>query len=162
MISKQCLKFYAENIHHNMDTADYYPEHTPSTISSKNSMYYKYGTHINIMKWSGSIVMFELVASKLGILSSWKKQKIPRESNCIKYAYKTMEIVNNKTTCDYVKAYDILHGCHISVCKLRGKIGIDFCLFNGEIPTTKSLFLNTRQWNYLQESSLILLKQLIG
>ena len=93
-----------------------------------------------------------MVASTLGILSSWKKQKIPRERNCIKYAYKTMEIVNNKTTCNYIKTYDILHEGHISVCKLRDKIGVDFCLFIGEIPTTKGLFLNMRQWNYLQRS----------
>ena len=133
-----------------MNTADYYPKHTPSTISSKNSMYYKYGTHINILKWSGSIVMFALVASTLGILSSWKKQKISSESDCIKIAYKTMEIANNKTTCDYIKTYDILHGCHISVCKLRDKIGVDFRLFNGDTPTTKGLFINMKQWNYLQ------------
>ena len=101
--------------------------------------------------------MLALVSSTLGILSSMKKNKLAVDSDCIKFEYKTMEIPNNETACEYIKTYDIMYGCHISVCKHRDQIGIDFRLFKGRTPTAKGILLNKRQWDYLQK--IILLKQ---
>lgn len=133
------------------DSTYYFPPHQPSIISSLNSLYDQYGIHINILKWTGFVVMMALIASTLGILSSLTTEKSMIKSDCIKVVQTNMENTGNTTMCEYIRKFNILHGCYLSVCKLKNQIVIDFRLFNGENPTTQGIFLDMRQFRYLQQ-----------
>lgn len=132
------------------DSTDYFPPRPPSIISSINSLYDQYRLHINILKWTGLVVMMALMASTLGIVSSSTTEKNTIKSDCIKVVQTNMENTGNTTMCEYIRKFNILHGCYLSVCKLKHQIVIDFRLFNGENPTTQGIFLDMRQFHYLQ------------
>ena len=115
---------------------------------SELPVYHEYHMHINVLKWTGVIVLLSLTAASLGITSSvYKMDRMQWNStDCIKI----QEQPNlNQTLCSYIKSFRLPNEYYVTVCRYGNRTLIDIrqCLHQKRI--IKGVSLSVRQWTYM-------------
>ena len=119
-----------------------------TVASSLSNLYHQYDIHINVLKWTGIIVMMSLTAATLGITNNlYQLEKVHWNStDCIKI----QEQPNfNQTLCSYIKPFRLPNEYYVTVCKYGNRTLIDIRQYLNQRPTIKGVSLSTRQWTYL-------------
>ena len=119
-----------------------------SVASSISELYHEYHMHINVLKWTGVIVLLSLTAASLGITSSvYKMDRMHWNStDCIKI----QEQPNlNQTLCSYIKSFRLPSEYYVTVCRYGNRTLIDMRQFLHQKPTIKGVSLSVRQWTYM-------------
>ena len=104
--------------------------------------------HINVLKWTGVIVLLSLTAAALGITSSvYKMDRMQWNStDCIKI----QEQANlNQTLCSYIKSFRLPNEYYVTVCRYGSRTLIDIRQFLHQKRIIKGVSLSVRQWIYM-------------
>ena len=124
------------------------PWRVGSVASSIPELYHEYHMHINVLKWTGVIVLLSLTAAALGITSSvYKMDRMQWNStNCIKI----QEQANlNQTLCSYIKSFRLPNEYYVTVCRYGSRTLIDIRQFLHQKRIIKGISLSVRQWIYM-------------
>ena len=104
--------------------------------------------HINVLKWTGVIVLLGLTASTLGVSSNLfhMEKSYWNESECIRIH----EQPNfNQTLCSHIRSFRLPHEYYATVCKYRNRTILDIRQFLNLKPNIKGISLSITQWSYL-------------
>lgn len=130
------------------------PSMTPSISSSLESTYERYWIHINILKWTGVVVLLALTTTSLSMVVNLKTVKcVNSTSDCIKILSTSppnfsLPDINN-TFCRDIKQYPLPDEYFATVCRYQGQLRIDIRRFINGKASIRGIALNVRQWNYL-------------
>ena len=121
-----------------------------SIASSLSSLYEKYNIHINILKWTGVVVLLAMMSTSLAITSNMTRNSFQNSSDCIKITTTSDDRRFNDTLCKYIKTFDLPEQYKLSVCSYQQQVRIDIRYFIGDKATIRGIHLNKLQWAYLQ------------
>lgn len=122
-----------------------------SITSSLNSVYDQYERHINVLKWTGLIILLGLAGSTLGISSNLYQFEKSHAygKDCIQIRNKVDVHNFNNTVCSYIKRFQLPAGYIATVCRQDGITVIDIRMFINNKPTIRGIPLSADQWKYL-------------
>lgn len=123
-----------------------------SLASSFRSIYEQYAIHINIVKWTGVLVMLALTTTTLVIIKERSTDYIYRnESDCKQILLQEeIELNINETYCNYMKQFNLPDNYYVNVCLHNRQIQVDLGHLTDRKARKKGLYFNLRQWNYLR------------
>ena len=131
-----------------IDILPYHHVRGNSVTSSLYNLYNQYEIHINILKWTGVIVLFCVTASTLGVTSNlYIKEKSHNGTDCIKI-YQSPQL--NSSLCSYIETFRLPSDYFLTVCKYQSSTIIDIRQFLNNKPSIRGISLTSNQWTYIQ------------
>jgi len=129
-----------------VDSLDSIAQHV--STSSLSNIYNQYEMHINILKWTGVVVLLALTASTLGVTSNLYTSENPHhnESDYIK-KYPSQPF--NSSLCSYIKPFQLPNAYFLTLCKYKASTIVDIRQFLNNKPTVRGIALTSNQLNYL-------------
>lgn len=123
-----------------------------SVTSSLMNMYHQYEIHINVLKWTGVIVLFIFTASTLWITGSLylSSNMSKHNMNVSNYDINEQNLTFNQSLCSYIKHFRLPGEFMLTVCEYNKRTIIDIRQFLNNKPTIKGISLSQRQWDYLR------------
>ena len=103
-----------------------------SIVSGLSSLYDRYTIHINILKWTGVVVLLALTSTSIAVTSS------------------TARTSANDTLCSYVKHYDLTEQYKVTVCLYSQKVSIAIRKFVNGKAVANGILMKKVDWKYLQ------------
>ena len=119
-----------------------------SISSSISELYHQYHMHINVLKWTGVIVLLGLTASTLGVSSNLlnMEKSYWNESDCIRIHGQPNF---NQTLCSHIRPFRLPHEYYATVCKYENRKILDIRQFLNLKPSLKGISLSITQRSYL-------------
>lgn len=119
-----------------------------SIASTLSSLYDEYNIHINILKWTGVVVLLALMSTSIALTSSTTRPS-RNNSDCRSISTTKNAWVDdmNDTLCSYVKEYDLTEEYKVTVCLNDKKVTI---AIREKKRNGEGIFMNKRDWNYLR------------
>ena len=119
-----------------------------SISSSISELFHQYHMHINVLKWTGVIVLLGLTASTLGVSSNLfhMEKWCWNESDCIRIHGQPNF---NQTLCSHIRSFQLPREYYATVCKYGNRTILDNRQFLNLKPSIKWISLSITQWSYL-------------
>ncbi|CAG2254271.1 unnamed protein product [Mytilus edulis] len=118
-----------------------------SLASNLSSMYEKYSMHLDVIKWTGVVVMLALMSTSLAVTSEMSRRVPTNQTDCkrITIAHKNSDPTMNNTTCKYFEQFDLPGHYKVTVCLFRKQVQVDI-----RHHKRCGILFSTKQWRYLQ------------
>jgi hypothetical protein len=119
-----------------------------SISSSISELYHQYHMHINVLKWTGIIVLLGLTTSTLGVSSNLfhMEKSYWNESDCIRIHGQPNF---NQRLCSHIRSFRLPQEYYATVCKYGNRTILDIRQFLNLKPSIKWISLSITQWSYL-------------
>ena len=114
-----------------------------SIVSGLSSLYDRYTIHINILKWTGVVVLLALTSTSIAVTSSTAELSLSIAAN-------DRESSANDTLCSYVKHYDLTEQYKVTVCLYSQKVSIAIREFVNGKAVANGILMKKVDWKYLQ------------
>lgn len=123
-----------------------------SIVSGLSSLYDRYTIHINILKWTGVVVLLALTSTSIAVTSSTARTSLKNQSDCkiVTIAANDRESSANDTLCSYVKHYDLTEQYKVTVCLYSQKVSIAIREFVNGKAVANGILMKKVDWKYLQ------------
>lgn len=119
-----------------------------SLASNISSMYEKYAKHLDVIKWTGVVVLVALMSSSLAVTSEMSRRVSNNQTDCkrisIDHTNRNMMMINNRT-CRYFEQFDLPGNYKVTVCSIRKQVWVDVKHFK-----KCGIQFNPKQWKYWQ------------
>ena len=122
-----------------------------SLASDMASIYEKYSMHIDVIKWTAVVVILALMSTSVAVTSGMSRRLPKNNTDCKKITidYGSSGVVINKTTCGYLKQFDLPGYYKVTVCSFQKQVWIDIGHFK-DFKQNNGVLLNAKQWRYIQ------------
>lgn len=94
-----------------------------SVVSNISSLYEKYTMHLNIIKWTGAVILLTLMSTSLALTSAMTKKKSDHTNytDCIKIkgAVDDQNSGINNTLCGYFKQFPLPEQLKVTICSYQ-------------------------------------------
>lgn len=122
-----------------------------SIRSSISSLCRNFDIHLDIVKFTGVVVLLSIMSATLTLTSniySSEKSRNTTMIDCIRLP--TIDSSHQLSLCSYIKQYSLPGDYYVTICTYQGYIRVDVRLFLEGKPTIKGFFLNTNQYRYFK------------
>jgi hypothetical protein len=140
-------------LHLSLQSLNYLDDHPKqlrmdSISFSISELFHQYHMHVNVLKWTGVIVLLGLTTSTLGVSSNLfhMEKSYWNESECIRIHGQQNF---NQTLCSHIRSFRLPQEYYPTVCKYGNRTILDNRQFLDLKSSIKWISLFITQWSYL-------------